>query len=145
MRFECTDPLNASKVTGVSLRRQYASHLIDEEDAWRELCGEGEAGAHIAHAVAQPLGRDRAGVDSQERRAALGRRRARQQRLARACSPQQSLAHFNGLPYPTVPSLSCHISFLRTRKCRSLAFQQPYTAKPVTFRSTLPHGALRCS
>ena len=61
-------------------------HLVDKQHAGRQLGRERECGAHVAHAVAQPLAGDAAGVDRQERRAALGRRRARQQCLARACA-----------------------------------------------------------
>ena len=63
--------------------------LVDEEDARGELGRQRERGAHVAHAVAQPLAGDAAGVDRQERRAALGRCRARQQRLPRAWKEAQ--------------------------------------------------------
>ena len=70
----------AAEMGGVCSR----PHLVDEEHAGRQLGSQAEAGAYISHAVAQPLGRHGGRLDGQEASAALGRARARQQRLARA-------------------------------------------------------------
>ena len=66
-------------------RTEQRVDLVDEDDAGGQLGGEGEEGAHEAHAVAQPLGGEGGWRDGQEGRAAFRRRSARQQRLARAC------------------------------------------------------------
>ncbi len=43
---------------------QHRIHLINEQHTGGQLASQGEYCAHVAHAIAQPLGSNCAGVDS---------------------------------------------------------------------------------